>query len=87
MLLALLLPTQNGRRLSRREAAQIIQRIAGQADANRPAKEHIHVSPHVLQHTFLPKLAEAKGVHYAREASGYQSDRTSGAMSSWSGRR
>jgi integrase len=30
---------------------------------------------HVLRHTFLRKLAETKGVHYAREASGHQSDR------------
>jgi hypothetical protein len=29
----------------------------------------------VLRHTFLRKLAEEKGVHYAREASGDQSDR------------
>jgi hypothetical protein len=29
----------------------------------------------VLRHTFLRKLAETKGVHYAREASGHQSDR------------
>jgi len=70
-----LFPTRSRRRLSRREAAQIIQRIAGQANANRPAKEHIQVSPHVLRHTFLSKLAETKGVHYAREASGHQSDR------------
>jgi hypothetical protein len=27
-----------------------------------------------LRHTFLRKLAETKGVHYAREASGHQSD-------------
>ena len=31
--------------------------------------------PHVLRHTFLRKLAETKGVYYAREASGHQSDR------------
>ncbi len=70
-----LFPTRNSRRLSRREAAQIIQRIAGRANANRPEKEHIEVSPHVLRHTFLRKLAEEKGVHYAREASGHQTDR------------
>ena len=29
----------------------------------------------MLRHTFLRKLAEKKGVHYAREASGHQSDR------------
>jgi integrase/recombinase XerD len=68
-------PTRSRRRLSRREAGHIIQRIAGQANANRPEQEHIQVSPHVLRHTFLRKLAEEKGVHYAREASGHQSDR------------
>ena len=70
-----LFPTRNGRRLSRREAAAIIRRITGQANANRPENEYIQVSQHVLRHTFLRKLAEGKGVHYAREASGHQSDR------------
>jgi integrase/recombinase XerD len=70
-----LFPTRSHRRVSRREAAHIIQRMAGQANANRPEQEHIQVSPHVLRHTFLRKLAEEKGVHYAREASGHQSDR------------
>ncbi len=35
----------------------------------------IDVSPHVLWHAFLRKFTETKGVHYAREASGHQSDR------------
>ena len=67
--------TRTGRRLSRREAAAIIRRIAAQANAHRPAEERIDVSPHVLRHTFLRKLAETKGVQYAKEASGHQSDR------------
>jgi integrase/recombinase XerD len=67
--------TRTGRRLSRREAAAIIRRIAAQANAHLAAEERIDVSPHVLRHTFLRKLAEEKGVHYAREASGHQSDR------------
>ena len=46
--------------------------MAAQANANRPQQEHIRVSPHVLRHTFLWKLAEGKGVHHAREASGHQ---------------
>jgi integrase/recombinase XerD len=70
-----LFPTRNGRRLSCREAAHIVQCIAGQANANCPEQEDIQVSPHVLRHSFLRKLAEGKGVHYAREASGHQSDR------------
>jgi integrase/recombinase XerD len=67
--------TRTGRRMSRREAATSIGRIAAQANGRVADEEHIEVSPHVLRHTFLRKLAEAKGVHYAREASGHQSDR------------
>jgi integrase/recombinase XerD len=67
--------TRTGRRLSRREAAAIIQRMATQANGRLADEEQIEVSPHVLRHTFLRKLAETKGVHYAREASGHQSDR------------
>ncbi|HSX82681.1 MAG TPA: hypothetical protein VLQ80_29490 [Candidatus Saccharimonadia bacterium] len=44
-------------------------------NAHLPEGEKIDVSPHVLRHTFLRKLAETKGVHYARKASGHQSDR------------
>ena len=67
--------TRTGRKLSRREAYGIILRVAAQANAHLPEEEKIDVSPHVLRHTFLRKLAETKGVHYAREASGHQSDR------------
>ena len=67
--------TRTGRKLSRREAWGIIRRVAAQANAHLPEDEKIDVSPHVLRHTFLRKLAETKGVHYAREASGHQSDR------------
>jgi integrase/recombinase XerD len=70
-----LFPTRSGRALSRREAAAIIRRIAAQANAHLAENEKIDVSPHVLRHTFLRKLAETKGVQYAREASGHQSDR------------
>ena len=67
--------TRTGRTLSRREAAGIVRRIAAQANAHLSEEEKIDVSPHVLRHTFLRKLAETKGVQYAREASGHQSDR------------
>jgi integrase len=52
-----------------------LQRVANQANANLRDGERISVSPHVLRHTFLRKLAEEKGVHYAKEASGHRSDR------------
>jgi integrase len=49
--------------------------MAAQVNGRVSAEEQIDVSPHVLRHTFLRKLAEKKGVHYAREASVHQSDR------------
>ena len=54
---------------------EVLKRVARQANAHRPINQHIAVSPHVLRHTFLRKLAEEKGVHYAKEASGHKSDR------------
>jgi hypothetical protein len=53
----------------------VLQRVAHQANAHLPAGERMKVSPHVLRHTFLRKLAEEKGVQYAKEASGHKSDR------------
>lgn len=67
--------TRTGRRMLRGEAAEAVRRIAAQANGRLSGEEKINVSPHVLRHTFLRKLAETKGVHYAREASGHQSDR------------
>ena len=67
--------TRTGRRMSRGEAAESVRHIAAQANGRLLEEEQIDVSPHVLRHTFLRKLAETKGVHYAREASGHQSDR------------
>ncbi len=67
--------TRTGRRMSRSEAAEVVRRIAAQANGRLSTEERIDVSPQVLRHTFLRKLAETKGVHYAREASSHQSDR------------
>jgi hypothetical protein len=63
------------RRLSCHEAAAIIGRIAGRANANRPQQEHSQVTPQARLHTFLRKAAEARSVHDVGEASGPQSDR------------
>jgi len=70
-----LFTTRTGERLDRVQVFKILQRVAAQANTHRPAGERIEVSPHVLRHTFLRKLAEEKGVHYAKEASGHRSDR------------
>jgi integrase/recombinase XerD len=68
-------PTRTGARLSRIQFFKALQRVANQANANRKDGERLSVSPHVLRHTFLRKLAEEKGVQYAKEASGHRSDR------------
>ena len=67
--------TRTGQRLTRYQLFLILKRVAAQANAHRRTSEHIKVSPHVLRHTFLRKLAEEKGVQYAKEASGHRSDR------------
>ena len=66
--------TRTGQRLTRHQLFLILQRMAAQANAHRRASEHIQVSQHVLRHTFLRKLAESRGVQYAKEASGHRSD-------------
>ena len=70
-----LFPTRTGKRLTRYQLFLILRRVAAQANTHRHAGEGIKVSPHVLRHTFLRKLAEEKGVQYAKEASGHRSDR------------
>ena len=66
---------QRVRQRFRQKIQAPLRRIAAQANGRLPADEQMAVSPHVLRHTFLRKLAETKGVHYAKEASGHQSDR------------
>src|SRR6266851_4479141 len=70
-----LFPTRTGSRLTRMQFFKALQRVADQANAHRKDGERLTVSPHVLRHTFLRKLAEGKGVQYAKEASGHRSDR------------
>lgn len=70
-----LFATRSGGRLDRHQIYRILQRMADQANAHRKSGDAIEVSPHVLRHTFLRKVAEQKGVQYAKEASGHKSDR------------
>jgi len=69
-----LFTTRTGKRLTRYQLFLILKRVAAQANTHRRAGEGNKVSPHVLRHTFLRKLAEEKGVQYAKEASGHRSD-------------
>jgi integrase/recombinase XerD len=67
--------TRSGKRLDRTQAFVILKRISQQANAHLPPAQHLQVSPHVLRHTLLRKVANEKGVHYAMELSGHRSDR------------
>jgi integrase/recombinase XerD len=67
--------TARRRRLGRKQLYEILKRVERQANAQLPAKQQFTVTPHVLRHTFLRKLAETKGVQYAKEASGHKTDR------------
>jgi integrase/recombinase XerD len=67
--------TRSGKRLDRTQAFLILQRVARQANAHLPPEQHLEVSPHVLRHTLLRKVANEKGLHYAMELSGHRSDR------------
>jgi integrase/recombinase XerD len=67
--------TRSGKRLDRTQAFVILKRVAQQANAHLPPAQRLEVSPHVLRHTLLRKVANEKGVHYAMELSGHRSDR------------
>jgi integrase/recombinase XerD len=67
--------TRSGARLDRRQVFLILRRMAEQANAHLPEAEKIKVSPHVLRHTLLRKVANEKGVHFAMKLSGHRSDR------------
>ena len=56
-------------------AQNSVEKITPNNSAIYTAKDRFTVSPHVLRHTFLRKLAETKGVQYAKEASGHKTDR------------
>lgn len=76
-----LFTTRSSERLSRVQMFLILQRVAAQANAHLPTGEKVKVSPHVLRHTFLRKLAEEKGVRYARKRPAIRVIATSGATS------
>ena len=70
-----LFTTRTGRRLGRQQAYDVIKRAEKQANAQLPEEERFTVTPHVLRHTLLRKLAEQKGLPYALKQSGHKSDR------------
>jgi nitroreductase/site-specific recombinase XerC len=71
-----LFSTRSGKRLDRTQAFLILKRVAPQANAHLPPEQHLAVSPHVLRHTLLRKVAHEKGGHDAMARSGHRSDRS-----------
>ena len=59
-----------GRRISTRAVRYVCQRISAYASSNLAVDEKIHLSPHMLRHTFLKRIADKHGVHIAQKMSG-----------------
>lgn len=59
-----------GNRLSTTDVFRICERIANQASAQLPEDEKINLSPHMLRHTFLKRVADKEGIHFAQKMSG-----------------
>lgn len=65
-----LLANQYDRRLNVRDIARICERIAKQANAHLIEEQKIKLTPHMLRHTFLKKIADKHGLHVAQNLSG-----------------
>ena len=65
-----LLTTRYGNRINVRDIQRICSRIAKQANAYRPQEKEIKFTPHMLRHTFLKRVADKHGIHYAQKMSG-----------------
>lgn len=61
---------RRGLRVQPQDVARICARICRQANAHVPREEHIHLTPHMLRHTFLKRVADKHGVHVAQRMSG-----------------
>lgn len=59
-----------GARLKTLDIYRICQRVLKQALAYLPEQERFHFTPHKLRHTFLKKVTDKHGVHFAQEMSG-----------------
>ena len=65
-----LLVSQYGNRLNVRDIARICERIAKQANTHLSEEQKIKLTPHMLRHTFLKKVADKHGLHIAQNLSG-----------------
>jgi integrase/recombinase XerD len=65
-----LFTTRYGTRLQPLDVYRICQRVLKQALAFLPEAEKFEFTPHKLRHTFLKKVTDKHGVHFAQELSG-----------------
>ena len=59
-----------GDRITAQGVALICSRIARQASAHLSEEERVKLTPHMLRHSFLKRVADKHGVHYAQRLSG-----------------
>ena len=68
-----LFQSKRGHRLAPQNIADALGSIVAQANTRLSAQEQIHLTPHVLRHTALRKMAETKGIRYAQQMAGHAS--------------
>ena len=68
-----LFQSKRGRRLAPQNIADALGGIVAQANTRLSAQEQIRLTPHVLRHTALRKMAETKGIRYAQQMAGHAS--------------
>ena len=61
---------RSGRRLTVHGVGYICSRLARQASVSLPEAERFRLTPHMLRHTFLRRVADKHGIHVAQELSG-----------------
>lgn len=59
-----------GNRINARNIYRICQRVLRQVSALASGNENFEFTPHKLRHTFLKKVTDKHGVHFAQELSG-----------------
>lgn len=62
--------TRYGMRLKTINVYRMCERVLKQAITFLPESEKFHFTPHKLRHTFLKKVTDKHGVHFAQEISG-----------------
>ena len=65
-----LITTRYGNRISTTDIYRICERIGKQANVFLPEGSRFHITPHMLRHTFLRRVADKHDVHVAQKMSG-----------------